>query len=28
MLPAKPISGFALIANVVWAFLKRLFGRE
>jgi len=25
---AKPISGFALIANVVWGFLKRLFGRE
>jgi carbon monoxide dehydrogenase subunit G len=24
---AKPISGFALIANVLWAYLKRLFGR-
>lgn len=24
---AKPISGFALMANVLWAFLKRLFGR-
>jgi carbon monoxide dehydrogenase subunit G len=26
--PAKPISGFALMANVLWGFLKRLFGRE
>jgi len=25
---AKPISGFALMANVLWASLKRLFGRE
>jgi uncharacterized protein len=25
---AKPISGFALMANVLWRFLKRLFGRE
>jgi len=25
---AKPISGFALMANVLWAFLKRLFGRR
>ena len=25
---AKPISGFALMGNVLWAFLKRLFGRE
>jgi carbon monoxide dehydrogenase subunit G len=25
---AKPISGFALMANVLWQFLKRLFGRE
>jgi len=24
---AKPISGFALMANVLWGFLKRLFGR-
>ena len=25
---AKPISGFALMAHVLWASLKRLFGRE
>jgi uncharacterized protein len=25
---ARPISGFALIANVLWQFFKRLFGRE
>jgi uncharacterized protein len=25
---AKPISGFALVANVLWGFLRRLFGRE
>jgi hypothetical protein len=25
---AKPISGFALMANVLWAAVKRLFGRE
>jgi uncharacterized protein len=25
---AKPISGFALMANVLWASVKRLFGRE
>jgi len=25
---AKPISGFALIANVLWAWLTRLFGRK
>jgi carbon monoxide dehydrogenase subunit G len=25
---AKPISGFALMANVLWRFLSRLFGRE
>ncbi len=25
---AKPISGFALMANVLWGFLRRLFGRE
>lgn len=25
---AKPISGFALMANVLWRLLKRLFGRE
>ena len=25
---AKPISGFALMANMLWASLKRLFGRE
>jgi carbon monoxide dehydrogenase subunit G len=25
---AKPISGFALMANVLWAAIKRLFGRE
>jgi carbon monoxide dehydrogenase subunit G len=25
---AKPISGFALMANVLWRSLKRLFGRE
>ena len=25
---AKPISGFALMANVLWASFKRLFGRE
>jgi carbon monoxide dehydrogenase subunit G len=25
---AKPISGFALMANVLWTSLKRLFGRE
>jgi uncharacterized protein len=24
---ARPISGFALIANVLWQFFKRLFGR-
>jgi hypothetical protein len=24
----KPISGFALMANVLWRFVKRLFGRE
>jgi len=24
---AKPISGFGLMANVLWGFLKRLFGR-
>jgi uncharacterized protein len=24
---AKPISGFALMANVLWSFLRRLFGR-
>jgi carbon monoxide dehydrogenase subunit G len=26
--PAKPISGFALMANVLWAFLRRLFRRK
>jgi uncharacterized protein len=25
---AKPISGFALMANVLWSFLRRLFRRE
>ena len=25
---AKPISGFALMANVLWGFLRRLFRRE
>jgi uncharacterized protein len=25
---ARPISGFALMANMLWASLKRLFGRE
>ena len=25
---AKPISGFALMANVLWTSVKRLFGRE
>jgi uncharacterized protein len=25
---AKPISGFALMASVLWRFLSRLFGRE
>jgi uncharacterized protein len=25
---AKPISGFALMASVLWRFLRRLFGRE
>jgi uncharacterized protein len=25
---AKPISGFALMAQVLWRFLKQLFGRE
>jgi uncharacterized protein len=25
---AKPISGFALMAKVLWRFLRRLFGRE
>ena len=25
---AKPISGFALMANVLWGFLRRLFGRD
>ena len=25
---AKPISGFALVANVLWGFLRRLFRRE
>src|SRR5262249_28380895 len=25
---AKPISGFTLMVNVLWAFLKRLLGRE
>jgi uncharacterized protein len=25
---AKPISGFALMANVLWGFLRRLFGRK
>jgi carbon monoxide dehydrogenase subunit G len=27
-LAAKPISGFALMAKVLWRFLRRLFGRE
>jgi hypothetical protein len=27
-LAAKPISGFALMANVLWGFLRRLFHRE
>ena len=27
-LAAKPISGFALMANVLWGFLRRLFGRK
>jgi uncharacterized protein len=26
--PAKPISGFQLMAKVLWGFLRRLFGRE
>jgi carbon monoxide dehydrogenase subunit G len=26
--PAKPVSGFALMAKVLWGFLRRLFRRE